>query len=215
MKKIASVIILLVVAVSAYAQYATPALAERKGCTIKIDGEKLSHQEANLLMSNIDGEDYSAQWAKARGWRTAGISMIAGGGAIAAGGAMAVLIGALTSALGATVGAVAGATVGSIGATVGSIGGEEQAQQSASEAAQKGADAGKPIINGGIIAMGLGLATHIAGIPLTVVNSVKMSKLVDKYNESLPATMPETEPAPEMELSFGATRNGVGLCLTF
>ncbi len=159
-------------------------------------------------MSNIDGEDYSAQWAKARGWRTAGISMIAGGGAIAAGGAITVLIGALTSALGATVGAVAGATVGSIG-------GEEQAQQSASEAAQKGADAGKPIINGGLIAMGLGFAAHIAGIPLTVVNSVKMSKLVDKYNESLPATMPETEPAPEMELSFGATRNGVGLCLTF
>lgn len=208
MKKIASVIILLVVAVSAYAQYATPALAERKGCTIKIGDQKLSKTEADILMSNIDGEDYSADWAKARGWRTAGISMIVGGGAIAAGGAMAVLIGALTSALGATVGAVAGATVGSIG-------GEEQAQQSASEAAQKGADAGKPIINGGIIAMGLGLATHIAGIPLTVVNSVKMSKLVDKYNESLPATMPETEPAPEMELSFGATRNGVGLCLTF
>ena len=206
MKKIFTVLVLLAAAVSAYAQYATPALAERKGCTIKIDGEKLSHQEANLLMSNIDGEDYSAQWAKARGWRTAGISMIAGGGAIAAGGAMTVLIGALTSALGATVGAVAGATVGSIG-------GEEQAQQSASEAAQKGADAGKPIINGGLIAMGLGLATHIAGIPLTVVNSVKMSKLVDKYNESLPAAEPQ--PVPEMELSFGATRNGIGLCLSF
>lgn len=204
MKKIVSVLILLVVAVSAYAQYATPALAERKGCTIKIDGERLSHQEANLLMSNIDGEDYSADWAKARGWRTAGISMIAGGGAIAAGGVMTVLIGALTSALGATIGAAAGATVGSIG-------GEEQAQQSASEAAQKGADAGKPIITGGLIAMGVGLATHVAGIPLTVVNSVKMSKLVDKYNESLP----EPQPAPEIELSFGATRNGVGLCLSF
>lgn len=204
MKKILALIIMLAASVSAYAQYVNPALAERRGCTIKIDGEKLSHQEANLLMSNIDGEDYSAQWANARGWRTAGISMIAGGGAIAAGGAMAVLIGALTSALGATVGAVAGATVGSIG-------GEEQAQQSASEAAQKGADAGKPIINGGLIAMGLGLATHIAGIPLTVVNSVKMSKLVDKYNESLP----EPQPAPEMELSFGTTQNGIGLCLTF
>lgn len=203
-KKLVSVIILLVVALSAYAQYATPSLAERKGCTIKIDGEKLSHQEANLLMSDIDGEDYSADWAKARGWRTAGISMIAGGGAIAAGGVMTVLIGALTSALGATIGAAAGATVGSIG-------GEEQAQQSASEAAQKGADAGKPIITGGLIAMGVGLATHVAGIPLTVVNSVKMSKLVDRYNESLP----EPEPAPEIELSFGATRNGVGLCLNF
>ena len=117
---------------------------------------------------------------------------------------MTVLIGALTSALGATMGAVAGATVGSIG-------GEEQANQSASEAAQKGADAGKPIITGGLIAMGLGLGVHIAGIPLTVVNSVKMSKLVDRYNESLP----EPEPAPQMELSFGPTINGVGLRLSF
>ena len=204
MKKIITVLVLLAAAVSAYAQYATPALAERKGCTIKIDGEKLSHQEANLLMADIDGEDYSAQWARARGWRTAGISMIAGGGAIAAGGAMTVLIGALTSALGATIG-------GATGAIVGSIGGEEQAQQSASEAAQKGADAGKPIITGGLIAMGLGLGVHIAGIPLTVVNSVKMSKLVDRYNESLP----EPEPAPQMELSFGPTISGVGLRLSF
>ena len=204
MKRIITVLVLLVATVSAYAQYANPALAERKGCTIKIDGEKLSHQEANILMSNIDGEDYSGEWARARGWRTAGISMIAGGGAIAAGGAMTVLICALTSALGATMGAVAGATVGSIG-------GEEQANQSASEAAQKGADAGKPIITGGLIAMGLGLGVHIAGIPLTVVNSVKMSKLVDRYNESLP----EPEPAPQMELSFGPTCNGVGLRLSF
>ena len=203
MKKIFSILVFLAMAVSAYAQYATPALAERKGCTIKIDGEKLSHHEAELLMSNIGGEDYSAQWAKARGWRTAGISMIAGGGAIAAGGAVTVLIGA---ALGATVGAVAGATVGSIG-------GEEQAQQSASEAAQKGADAGKPIINGGLIAMGLGLATHSAGIPLTVVNSVRMSKLVDKYNE---ANEPSESKEPgEVLLSFGTTRNGVGLCISF
>ena len=59
--------------------------------------------------------------------------------------------------------------------------------------------------------MGLGLGVHIAGIPLTVVNSVKMSKLVDRYNESLP----EPEPAPQMELSFGPTINGVGLRLSF
>lgn len=206
MKKIFSILVFLAMAVSAYAQYATPALAERKGCTIKIDGEKLSNHEAELLMKSIAGEDYSAQWAKARGWRTAGIAMMAGGGAIAAGGAVTVLIGVLTSALGATVGAVAGATVGSIG-------GEEQAQQSASEAAHKGADAGKPIINGGLIAMGLGLATHIAGIPLTVVNSVRMSKLVDMYNEANEPSEPKE--SGEVLLSFGTTRNGVGLCLSF
>ena len=154
MKKIVSVLILLVVAVSAYAQYATPSLAERKGCTIKIDGEKLSHQEANLLMSDIDGEDYSADWAKARGWRTAGISMIAGGGGVMAVGLSTVLIGALTSMLGATGGAVAGAVVGSIG-------GEETAKQTGQQAAQKGAQAGVPIMTtGGIIAL-VGALVHI------------------------------------------------------
>ena len=204
MKKIVSVLILLVVAVSAYAQYATPALAERKGCTIKIGDQKLSKTEADILMSNIDGEDYSADWAKARGWRTAGISMIAGGGGVEAVGLSTVLIGALTSLLGATGGAIAGAVVGSIG-------GEETAKQTGQEAAQKGAQAGVPIMTtGGIIAL-VGALVHVAGIPLTVVNSVKMSKLVDRYNESLP----EPEPSPEMELSFGPTCNGVGLRLSF
>ena len=206
MKKFLFAIILMAVSVAAQAQYAPSPVAGRSGSTIKYDGKKLTKAEAEMLMADIDGENYTADWAKARGWRTAGISMIAGGGAIAAGGAVTVLIGALTSALGATVGAVAGATVGSIG-------GEEQAQQSASEAAQKGADAGKPIINGGLIAMGLGLATHIAGIPLTVVNSVRMSKLVDMYNEANEPS--ESKESGEVLLSFGTTRNGVGLCISF
>lgn len=204
MKKIVSVLILLVVAVSAYAQYATPALAERKGCAIKIGDQKLSKTEAEILMSNIDGEDYSADWAKARGWRTAGISMLAGGGGIMVVGGTVALIGALASMFGATTGAVAGTIVGSVG-------GSETASQTGQQAAQKGAQAGVPIMTtGGIIAL-VGALVHVAGIPLTVANSVKMSKLVDKYNESLP----EPQPAPEMELSFGATRNGVGLCLNF
>lgn len=206
MKKFLFAIILMAVSVVAQAQYAPSPVAGRAGGTIKYDGKKLTKAEAEMLMADIDGENYTADWAKARGWRTAGISMIAGGGAIAAGGAVTVLIGALTSALGATVGAVAGATVGSIG-------GEEQAQQSASEAAQKGADAGKPIINGGLIAMGLGLATHIAGIPITVVNCTKMSKLVDMYNEANEPSEPKE--SGEVLLSFGTTRNGVGLCISF
>lgn len=206
MKKIIIVLVLLAMAVSAHAQYATTSLAERKGGSIKIDDYKLSQAEALDLMSNIGGEDYSEQWIKARGGRTAGIAMMAGGGGVTVVGLTTVLIGAVTSMFGATGGAIAGTMVGSIG-------GQETATQTGQEAAQKGAQAGVPIMNtGGIIAL-VGFVTSIAGIPVTVVNCKKMSSLVDKYNESL--TAPEKEPRGDVLLSFGATANGVGLRLTF
>ena len=195
MKKYLFILILLGLSFTAAAQYADIPAAKRVGCRIKLDNQKLSAKQSELLMADIGGEDYSAQWAKARGWRAAGISMIAGGGAVAAGGALTALIGVLTSAVGATVGAAAGATVGSIG-------GQESAQEAANQGAKNGAQAGQPIITGGLIAMGLGLGIHFAGVPITIVNSTKMSRLVDKYNE-------------QPQLSFGIGGNGVGLCLSF
>ncbi|MBQ9410902.1 MAG: hypothetical protein IJU21_04765 [Bacteroidales bacterium] len=198
MKKFLFILILLGLSFTAAAQYANIPAAKRVGCRIKLDGEKLSAAQSQMLMADIGGEDYSAEWANARGWRAAGISMIAGGGVIAAGGAMTALIGVLTSAVGATVGATAGAAVGSIG-------GQDAAQDAANEGARNGAQAGQPIITGGLIAMGLGLGIHFAGVPITIVNATKMSRLVDKYNES-----------QEPQLSFGISRSGgIGLCLSF
>lgn len=209
MKKFLFVFILLAVSVAAQAQYATETIAKRAGCTIKMDGQKLSKAECEQLLSDINGEDYSADWAKARGWRAAGISMISAGAGIAAVGVTTFLIGALTSMVGATVGATAGAVVGSVG-------GQETAQETASSAAQNGAQAGKPYMTAGLIITAVGAGVHIAGIPITVVNCTKMSKLVDKYNESLlPIEEPIPEPAPELLLSFGATPSGIGLSLSF
>ena len=209
MKKFLFVIILTAVSVAAQAQYATEPIAKRAGSTIKMDGQKLSKAECEHLLADIDGEDYSADWAKARGWRAAGISMISAGAGIAAVGAGTFLVGALTSMVGAAVGATTGAIVGSIG-------GQESAQETASTAAQNGADAGRPYMTAGLIMTAVGAAINIAGIPITAVNCTKMSKLVDKYNEShLPVEEPLPEPAPEVLLSFGATRNGIGLSLRF
>ena len=208
MKKIFSILVFLAMAVSAYAQYATPALAERVGCRIKIGDDKLSVYDSDHLMTDVNGVDYTEQWEKARRGRTAGIVMIPTGGVIAAGGVFTLMFGGLTSALGA----VTGATTGAI---VGSIGGEETAQQTASNSAQQGAKAGQPFITAGIIVGAIGLGIHFTGVALTIINSTKMSRMVDKYNESLTPFEPETESAPEMELSFGPTLNGVGLRLSF
>lgn len=208
MKKFLFVFILMAVSVAAQAQYATQPVAGRAGGTIKYDGKRLSQEECNMLLADIDGVDYTADWAKARGWRTAGVSMIAGGAGIAAVGLGTFLVGALTSMMGAVIGGAAGAVVGGV------AGGQDGAQSTASDAAQKGAEAGKPYMTAGLIITAVGAAVNIAGIPITAVNCTKMSKIVDKYNESL---LPVEEPIPEpvAQLGFGLTRNGIGLTLSF
>ena len=136
MKKFVLALVTLIAASAVmHAQYASPQFAHRSGSTIKLDNEKLSQDEAVELVSNINGTDYSEDWCKARGWRTAGIVMMSAGGGVAVGGLATALLGALVSVFGAT----AGATVG---AAAGSVGGEESAQKTGQEAAQKGAQAG-------------------------------------------------------------------------
>lgn len=211
MRKFLALIILLAVSATAQAQYATVPIASRAGCRIKLDNEKLTPAQSAILMQDVGGEDMSAQWKNARGWRTAGISMIAGGGGLAVVGAGTALLGAMISMTGAAVGATAGAVAGSIG-------GKDTAQQTASSAAQKGADAGKPYMTAGLIIAAVGIGVQIAGIPITVVNSTRMSRLIDRYNDSVlpsPELLPESELAPEVQLSFCATGNGVGITLNF
>lgn len=203
MKKLLAILVFITACVSLNAQYATPQVAKRAGCTIKLDGEKLSREDAVELLRDIDGEDYSAEWCNASGWRTAGIVMMSAGGAVAVAGAATALTGALVSIFGAAVG-------GATGAIVGSVGGSESAQKTGSEAAESGAKAGVPLINTGLVIGAVGTAAAIAGIPITVVNCKRMTGIVDKYN----AAQAE-DAAPAAELTFGPTSNGVGLSLRF
>ena len=205
MKKVVLVFVLMMVAaVAANAQYATPEIAKRVGCTIKLDGNKLSRDAAVDLVRDINGENFSEVWCKARGLRTTGIVMISAGAGVAVAGLATAFVGLLVSAVGAAAG-------GATGAIVGSVGGEDQAQKTASEAAQNGAQAGVPIVHGGLIAAALGTGVSIAGIPITAMNSTRMSRIVDKYNEW---QAPQQE-EPAIVLSFGSTQNGVGLRLNF
>ena len=194
MKKILILLTFLTVSVTAMAQY-VPA-AKRSGGTVKLDGSRLKPKECLELFADIDGEDYTAEWTKARGWRAGGIAMIsAGAGVMAIGGGL-TLVGLMASMLGAT-----------IGGAVGAIGGQDGAQAGANQ----GAKAGEPYIVAGLVVGGVGLATHIAGIPVTAVSCTKMSRLIDKYNDS---QMPAAE-EKDIQLSFGFTQHGVGLSMTF
>ena len=203
MKKLLAILVFITACVSLNAQYATPQIAKRAGCTIKLDGEKLSREDAVELLRDIDGEDYSAEWCNARGWRTAGIVMMSAGGAVAVAGASTALTGVLVSIFGAAVGGVTGAIVGSVG-------GSESAQKTGSEAAESGAKAGVPLINTGLVIGAVGAVVAIAGIPITVVNCKRMTGIVDKYNSAQ-----AEDAAPAAELTFGPTSNGVGLSLRF
>ena len=203
MKKLLAILVFITACVSLNAQYATPQIAKRAGCTIKLDGEKLSREEAVELLRDIDGEDYSAEWCNARGWRTAGIVMMSAGGAVAVAGAATALTGALVSIFGAAVG-------GATGAIVGSVGGSESTQKTGSEAAESGAKAGVPLINTGLVIGAVGTAAAIAGIPITVVNCKRMTGIVDKYNSAQAESA-----APAAELTFGPTSSGVGFSLRF
>ena len=201
--KLSLVLVFLGLSLSVRAQYADVHMAKRRGARIELDGQKLSASQSALLMADIDGEDCSGQWNKARGWRSAGIAMISGGAAIAAGGAFVGLLGGLTSMMGATAGAVGGAIGDSIS------GGDSN--EHANEGAQQGAQAGVPMMRAGLWVFVAGMGIHLAGVPITVVNSVKMSRLVNQYNEAQTKKAQE----PEVQFSLGFTPNGVGLCLTF
>lgn len=201
MKKFVLVLVFLIAASAMmHAQYATPHHAKRAGCSVKLDGTKLSQEETAQLFSDIDDEDYSDEWATARGWRTGGIVMISVGSGLALVGLGTAIVGVLISAVGATVGATAGAIAGSIG-------GSDTAEQASSQGAQNGAQAGVPYAQAGVIIGAVGAATAIAGIPITAVNCSRMNKIVDKYNNA--------QAVPAAELSFGPTQNGMGLRLNF
>jgi len=124
--------------------------------------------------------------------------MIAGGSTVAVVGAGFVVVYGLAAVLGIAIGASAEAMAGGDG----------------SQAADSISAEIEPYIVGGTAAMFIGAGTAIAGIPVTVVNCRKMTKIVNRYNDSVTETS-ISEPSPEVTLSFGPTRSGVGVALNF
>ena len=175
-------------------------ILKRSGARMKMDKVRLTREEQQLLLSDIGGVDYNDTWKKARGWRTAGISMMAGGSAVALFGAGYTMVYSLAGLFGIVIGAGTAAVV------TGAVGGDSDA--AAQDAADNVSEEIGPHITAGVIITAVGAGTAVAGIPITVVNCRKMSKIVDEYNDI-------HNPAPAAELTFGPTRSGVGLALNF
>ena len=187
MKRILVILVLMLTAVAAQAQYLDGPYV-RRGGHLKGANGKLSKEETAAVLSNIGGQDFTADWNKANGWRKAGIWMIAGGSATAVGGAVVFLLGATVSAIGGATGAVIG----------GMVGGDDGASQGADE----GVKAGEPYMTAGLIVGAAGLATATAGIPILIVNCSKMNGIVRKSNDTV-------------QLSLASGPNGMGLRLSF
>ena len=190
MKRWIFILFFLTLALSASAQYIS-----HKGSTIVQDGQKLSKEEAQALLSDINGIDYSTAWYGYNAWRNTGLGLTIGGGVTLVGGGVIFLGGALVTVVGAAVGAGAGAIGGSAGASAG---------------AQAGAKAGQPLMTGGLISMGVGVACLGAGIPLLAVNARRMNRVVKEYNATIPA--PEE---PAVEVAFGPAPSGIGFTVNF
>lgn len=208
MKKLIVSIILMFLACGAYAQIAdttvisteTIGVLKRAGGGMKVDKVRLSREERQILLSDIGGIDYNADWNKAKGWRAAGISMIAGGSAVAVVGLGYFMGAAVAGMLGIVIGAGTAAVV------TGAVGGDSNA--AAQETSNNVSNEVSPHIAAGLIILTVGAGTAAAGIPITIVNCKRLSNIVDEYNAI-------HNPAPEASLSFGPTRNGIGLALNF
>ena len=202
MKKFVLALVLLTACAAAYAQYLPipEGQAKRIGSKIRIDGQKLTPEQQTLLLQDIDGVDYTRKWNNARLTRNWGIGLTAAGGTVAVVGAGGTLVMVLATAFGVAIGAGAGAVVGSVG-------GEETASDTASEAANNIAEEMGPKIAAWMGVTGVGLVSTAVGIPLWVVGSSKMGKIVKTYNGS--ARHSDSGPY------FGPTASGAGLAFVF
>lgn len=202
MKKFVLALVLLTACAAAYAQYLPipEGQAKRIGSKIRIDGQKLTPEQQTLLLQDIDGVDYTRKWNNARLTRNWGIGLTAAGGTVAVVGAGGTLVMVLAAAFGVAIGAGAGAVVGSVG-------GEETASDTASEAANNIAEEMGPKIAAWMGVTGVGLVSTAVGIPLWVVGSSKMGKIVKTYNGSARHS--------DSGLYFGPTASGAGLAFVF
>ena len=200
MKKIILALVLLTACAAAYGQYIPDGIAKRHGSKIRIDGQKLTPEQQTLLLSDIDGIDYTRAWKNANLTRKWGIGLTAAGGTVAVVGAGGTLVMIIATAFGVVIGAGAGAVVGSVG-------GEETASETASEAANNVADEMAPKINAWATVTGVGLVSTAVGIPLWITGSSKMSKIVKTYNGA-----PRHS---DSGLYFGPTASGAGFAYVF
>ncbi|MBQ9652817.1 MAG: hypothetical protein IJV32_01155 [Bacteroidales bacterium] len=75
MKKLLLALALMTACFAASAQYVPSGTAKRSGGHINIDGERLTQEQQTVFLSDINGQDFTAQWKRNNTWRKTGIWM--------------------------------------------------------------------------------------------------------------------------------------------
>ncbi len=185
MKRITLILILLLAAMTASAQYNTSSELYLKRGHLYQNDNKLSVKEINSMFSSICNEDgvaYSEVWRKAGGMRTAGVVLTSVGSvAIVAGPVMTLFGTVLVLATG----------------TAGALAGDAEAVQ------------GEGLVYSGLAVGIAGVGMLGSGIPLLCVGNKRMKGAVSAYNSGRQTA--ETS----VSLNLGACPNGFGLSLRF
>lgn len=180
MKKILCTLLLMAVCSLSFAQYV------RRGNTIIADGHVNDKAGTIALLNQAGGSELATEWYSAvsrKGW---GIGLTAGGFTV-------MTLGLATSAYGAFVGGVFGGAVGIF------------TMQDPDASVAAGVKAASPVIIGGLVTAGVGLAAGIVGIVQIGKAKKTMNAIVDGLNNGQYATT----------FTVGATPNGVGLAVNF
>ena len=186
MKKILCTLLLMAVCSLSFAQYV------RQGNTIIADGQMNDKAGTIALLNQAGGSELATEWYSAvsrKGW---GIGLTAGGFTV-------MTLGLATSAYAAMVGGVMGGVFGGATSLITGYPQDPDANVSA------GVKAASPVIIGGLVAAGVGLAAGIVGIVQIGKAKKTMNAIVDGLNNGQYATT----------FTVGATPNGVGLAVNF
>ena len=168
MKKVFLTVILVLLAVAANAQFIPDGPVRRSGNHLKVNKEKLTADQVDTLLSNVNGEDLTAQWHKYQKARSTGVGLITGG-------SIAIGVGAVCAGV-YLVGTLAGVL---FVAPIAAVGGDASAQDAVDNIKRQM----QPWLIAGGLAAGAGIATTTTGIVLASVNGSKMNGIVKNVNE--------------------------------
>jgi hypothetical protein len=189
MKRIVVLLLALLWAVTAFAQYVPEwhqGELKRRGTKLAVLDEKLDKEATLALLTQVGGTDMADAWEKAcslRGW---GIGLTSGGYTLAAAG---FCFGGIYI------------LAGVVGTIFAAIGGQEAVDK-------LWADLGPNVTIGGVV-MGVGLAAGTTGVVLLCVGNGNLRKMTRTADA---AGLP---PLTDVQLTFGPTPSGMGLALRF
>ena len=196
MRKLLSVLLFVIISVTASAQYAnSDYVVGLKGSKVFVDGERISNDQVVACFKDVQGQDLSSQWQKSRNGYKTGLGLTVAGSSLAAGGSLALCCGLIVgsgTAITLPVLGMPGLVTGDLSAA------EDYADQGFSTA-------DKLITVGGACALA-GIVMTAAGVPTMCIYKNKMKGMLREASPSL---------AAQVTLSAGPTANGVGLALRF